>query len=128
MCARVWNNAGALWTRTYRSAKFRSDKGCSSWSSSTMPLLAACASMLAPLLAGVTRPDVVVDMIMLPGSSPTSVGRALAICCDPAPLAGVLLPVAADAGDSRTLGTARSLLPPGLSSPAPTPAIAAIAA
>lgn len=51
-------------------------------------------------------------------SSPTGVGTALALgCCDPAPLAGVL--PGAEAGDSRTLGTARSLLPLGLRSPAP---------
>lgn len=89
-------------------------------SSSTIPLLAACASMLAPwVVAGVTRPEAVVDVAVPAASSPKGVGTALATCCDPAPLAGVLLPAATEAGDNGTLGTARSLLPLGLSSPGP---------
>lgn len=87
-------------------------------SSSIMPLLAASASMLAPW-AGVPLPDAVVDVVVPAASSPAGVGTALATCCVPDPLAGVLLPAAADAGDNRTLGTASSLLPPGRSSPVP---------
>lgn len=85
-------------------------------SSSTIPRLAACASMLAPwVVAGVARPDAVVEVAVPTASSPTDVGTALAACC-PAPLAGVPLPAATEAGDNRTLGTARSLLPLGPSS------------